>query len=319
MSTVPDNSSASDVDESDINDGGKCVRIEGCITACSDFSAGHDPRPSPQYVVMVAPDAAVLSNLRRKVDIPDVISNVDVVCVGSPGEHAANGVNIPVEVSSMDDSLAEPTPKRSKCASHDCGKQFLCVTKKLSTEDEVDLMCQSGVPIQQPQLCSADEGALPQVGAREHTLVINPVIHCGKEFQKSDGNDESEKRGLLLLTMGKEKEATDRLPSELISDKRVCKDSATSRLASEQLQMVPSWQQMLQGSPDHQHDDTSCEPSLYEDDVHSGKASSTPVVDISRSSKCWDVEESSVSFHQVPTSSSPFQHRDMCKCIQSFY
>ncbi|KAL5463624.1 hypothetical protein EMCRGX_G032539 [Ephydatia muelleri] len=268
----------------------------------------HGLGPSPQYVVILAPDESALGNLNC-----GDISNIDMECVSSlEGEHTIMVGDIPVV--NMAECCVAPAPKRSKCANQDCSVE--CSdrsqygSEQLLTRMQVDLQVQSGVIAQQPQH-DTDEGlstlqqALPEESARGHFHVINPVSHCGNKGWKGNRNEKREGRGLVLVDHAcvvREEKITHRMPSKLISDGHA-KDSTVSKL---QLQMVPSLQQTLQGSSSHQLG-TSCEPSMYEDDLyHVSKADSTPpIVD----KQCWNIEEPSVDFHQVPTCSSLFHYQ----------
>ena len=268
----------------------------------------HGLGPSPQYVVILAPDESALGNLNCR-----EISNIDMECVGSlEGEHTIMVGDIPVV--NVAECCVAPAPKRSKCTNQDCSVE--CSdrsqygSEQLLTRMQVDLQVQSGVIAQQPQH-DTDEGlstlqqALPEESARGHFHVINPVSHCGNKGWKGNRNEKREGRGLVLVEHAcvvREEKITHRMPSKLISDGHA-KDSTVSKL---QLQMVPSLQQTLQGSSSHQLG-TSCEPSMYEDDLyHVSKADSTPpIVD----KQCWNIEEPSVDFHQVPTCSSLFHYQ----------
>ena len=265
----------------------------------------HGLRPSPQYVVILAPDETALSNLNC-----GGVSNVDMECAGAlEEEYTATVGDVPVvNAACVAECCAEPAPKRSKCTNQDCS------IERSKTGIQVDFQVRSGVLTQQPQLCyTTDEGLstlqqmLPKESARRHAQVINPVNHCGDEGWNGDRN-EREGRGLVLVEHATVMEKiTHRMPSKLISDgcSDTDKDSTVSKRARQQLQMVPSLQQTLQGSSSHQLG-ISCESSMYEDDLcHVSKADSTPsIVD----TQCWDTEEPSVDFHQVPAACSSLFH-----------
>ena len=274
-------------------DGDSCIGIEGCNTAGDDGdnSVDHGPRPYPPYMLLLTSGEAAPGNMKS------------MVATGSPDIRTATVV---------DECVTEPAPKRSKCNSQDDSVNPLqSVLEQLPTKGEMDSLLQSGVPWPQEAtskglntLCQAP----PLEGARGHALVINPVIHCGRGVLEGDRREDKWPLVAERVLMVMEKDVTEKVPSESISGMGEVNGCTTSRLASEQLQMVPSlWQQALRVSPDLQYD-PSHEPSLYEDDLNLSKAGTAPVTEMLGGTQCWGMEEEpSEVFHQVPTYSSLFQ------------